>query len=57
VVPEAFWWFSIVGAVFLALYGWALLAWPIILGQGLNCLIYGRNLALLPRRTALRQTA
>lgn len=52
VFPEAFWWLSIGGAVFLALYGWALLAWPIIIGQGLNCLIYGRNLALLQRRSS-----
>lgn len=52
VIPVAFWWLSIGGGLFLMLYGWALLAWPIILGQGLNCLIYGRNLALLSRHHA-----
>lgn len=47
VIPEIFWWLSIVGGLLLLLYGWALLAWPIIIGQGLNCLIYGRNLVFI----------
>lgn len=47
VIPEVFWWLSIAGGVLLLLYGWALLAWPIIIGQGLNCLIYGRNLVFI----------
>jgi lipid-A-disaccharide synthase-like uncharacterized protein len=47
VIPEAFWWLSIAGGLLLLLYGWALLAWPIIIGQGLNCLIYGRNLVFI----------
>ena len=47
VIPEIFWWLSIAGGVLLLMYGWALLAWPLIIGQGLNCLIYGRNLAFV----------
>jgi lipid-A-disaccharide synthase-like uncharacterized protein len=47
VIPEAFWWLSIAGGLLLLFYGWALLAWPIIIGQGLNCLIYGRNLVFI----------
>lgn len=50
VIPVVFWWLSILGGVLLLLYGWALLAWPIIIAQGLNCVIYGRNLTLLKRR-------
>jgi lipid-A-disaccharide synthase-like uncharacterized protein len=54
VIPELFWWFSMTGGVLLFFYGWAILAWPIVIGQGLNCLIYGRNLFFV-RRSAVDQ--
>lgn len=47
VVPEAFWWLSIFGSLLLLTYAISILAWPIILGQAPNVLIYGRNLHLI----------
>ncbi|NQT14214.1 MAG: lipid-A-disaccharide synthase N-terminal domain-containing protein [Planctomycetes bacterium] len=44
VIPEAFWWASIAGAVATGVYAVSIMALPIIMSQGLNCMIYGRNL-------------
>ncbi len=44
VIPEAFWWMSIAGAITTGVYAVSIMALPIIVSQGLNCLIYGRNL-------------
>lgn len=44
VIPESFWWISILGSVFLLIYAISILAWPIILGQSPNIFIYSRNL-------------
>ena len=52
IIPEMFWWFSMTGGVLLFFYGWAILAWPIVIGQGVNCLIYGRNLVFVRRSAA-----
>lgn len=46
VVPRAFWWFSIAGAIITGIYSISILAYPIILSQGVNCLIYSRSLYL-----------
>jgi len=44
VIPESFWWMSILGSAFLLIYSISILAWPIILGQTPNIFIYTRNL-------------
>lgn len=44
VIPEAFWWASITGAIATGIYAVSIQALPIIMSQGINCLIYGRNL-------------
>lgn len=44
VIPESFWWISITGGLLTLVYAASILAWPILLGQGLNFVIYGRNL-------------
>jgi lipid-A-disaccharide synthase-like uncharacterized protein len=49
VIPEAFWWLSIVGSLLLLVYAIHILAWPIIIGQAPNCLIYGRNLYFIKK--------
>jgi lipid-A-disaccharide synthase-like uncharacterized protein len=46
VIPRAFWWFSIGGAIATGIYSVSILAYPIILSQGVNCLIYSRSLYL-----------
>ncbi len=49
VIPEAFWWLSILGSLLLLTYAIHIVAWPIILGQAPNCLIYGRNLYFIKK--------
>ncbi|MBN2711622.1 MAG: lipid-A-disaccharide synthase N-terminal domain-containing protein [Planctomycetes bacterium] len=44
IIPESFWWLSIVGSILLLIYSISILAWPIILGQTPNVFIYSRNL-------------
>ncbi len=50
VVPEAFWWLSIVGSLLLLVYSISIVAWPIILGQSPNVFIYSRNLYFIHKR-------
>lgn len=49
VVPLAFWWTSLTGALLLLAYGVFRADPIIILGQSLGFLIYGRNLVLIRR--------
>ncbi|MEO1918444.1 MAG: lipid-A-disaccharide synthase N-terminal domain-containing protein [Paracoccaceae bacterium] len=44
VIPNAFWWFSIVGGLMLLVYGIERGEPVIILGQSLGIVIYARNL-------------
>lgn len=44
VIPNAFWWFSIVGGLMLLVYGIERGEPVIILGQSLGIVIYTRNL-------------
>lgn len=46
VVPRAFWWFSVAGALLTAVYALAIYAWPILLSQIACSAIYARNLSL-----------
>ncbi len=51
VVPNAFWWLSILGALLLLTYAVFILKDPvIILGQTTGTLIYARNLQLIHRQ-------
>lgn len=54
VIPEAFWWFSIIGGVMLFSYALYRKDPVFILGQSLGLIIYIRNIWLLyaERRTA-----
>lgn len=57
-VPVAFWYFSLLGGVMLLSYAIKKLDPVFILGQGLGCVIYVRNLRLIQkRRSTLRQLA
>lgn len=49
VIPESFWWISITAGLLTLVYAASILAWPILLGQGLNFVIYGRNLYFFRR--------
>lgn len=46
VVPRAFWWLSLAGALLTGLYALAIHAWPILLSQIACSTIYARNLSL-----------
>jgi lipid-A-disaccharide synthase-like uncharacterized protein len=54
VVPLAFWYCSLAGAVISLIYTIHVRAWPLVLGQGLPLPIYVRNLYMIyrDRRTA-----
>ncbi|MCK4660772.1 MAG: lipid-A-disaccharide synthase N-terminal domain-containing protein [Phycisphaerae bacterium] len=55
-VPVAFWYLSLVGGTMLFIYAFKLRDPVFILGQGLGCLIYIRNLLLIRKRKwALRE--
>jgi len=49
-VPVAFWYLSLVGGVMLFVYALRLRDPVFVLGQGLGCFIYVRNLVLIYRR-------
>jgi lipid-A-disaccharide synthase-like uncharacterized protein len=52
VIPEAFWWLSIAGAVGLLIYAGIHLRDPVItIGQATGLFIYARNLWLIRRRS------
>jgi lipid-A-disaccharide synthase-like uncharacterized protein len=50
VVPRAFWWFSLVGGLFLLSYAIHRGDIVFIIGQGAGLFIYARNLVLLRRQ-------
>ncbi len=50
VIPVSFWYLSIFGSVLLLGYAISIVAWPIILGQAPNVLIYSRNLYFIQKR-------
>jgi lipid-A-disaccharide synthase-like uncharacterized protein len=49
IVPIAFWYFSIVGAMISLIYAIHLGSWPFIAGQACGFLVYFRNLYLIRR--------
>ncbi|MHC0054485.1 lipid-A-disaccharide synthase N-terminal domain-containing protein [Actibacterium sp. D379-3] len=51
VMPNAFWWFSLVGGLMLLVYGFQRGEPVIILGQGIGIAIYLRNLWFIYART------
>lgn len=51
-IPVAFWYFSLAGGLTLFAYAVRRLDPVFMLGQGLGCLIYIRNLVLIRRRSA-----
>ena len=51
-VPVAFWYLSLAGGVTLLIYAVGRFDPVFILGQGLGCFIYIRNLILIQRRSA-----
>ncbi len=53
VVPRAFWYFSVAGGVILLSYAIHRLDPVFILGQGMGLFIYGRNLWLIHRSSAV----
>lgn len=57
VVPVSFWWLSLAGGVSLFVYALHLRDPVFVLGQGLGCAIYLRNLVLIGRRRAGRPLA
>ena len=48
-IPIAFWWFSILGGLMVAIYGWLDSDPVILLSQTLGLFIYTRNLILIYR--------
>ncbi len=50
VVPVAFWWLSIAGALLLLVYGVMRQDVVILLAQAFGFVVYGRNLMLIYRR-------
>jgi len=55
-IPVAFWYFSLAGGLTLFAYAVRRMDPVFMLGQGLGCLIYIRNLVLIRRRSAEYQS-
>jgi len=54
VIPIAFWYCSLVGGLISFIYAVHLMAWPLVLGQGMPLPIYARNLWMIYRDRAAR---
>jgi lipid-A-disaccharide synthase-like uncharacterized protein len=53
VVPNAFWYFSLIGGTISLVYAVAIGSLPFALGQVTGLLVYSRNLYLIHRKSAL----
>lgn len=55
VIPVAFWYFSIVGAIIIFIYALHIMDPVFIAGQGIALMIYTRNLTLIKRKSILQK--
>lgn len=46
-IPEAFWWLSLIGGLITLIYAYHIQSFPFMLAQGIGIIVYSRNLLLI----------